>query len=126
MSYRELDLFKARLFDNEYDTSKNLINRLNSAEFREWRKEEFLPIFNMIKIIHQSLLELMDNRIILSTYVSDHQADPYDSHDKTFFLISWTLIPIPDFFLISDNNFDLYVHIIYLELKIIMYPVLDL
>lgn len=93
----ELDLANAEMLNNNIDdVSKDLMTRLYSQEYKYWHKEEVFPIFDLVEIIHNSLLELSDSTGILSTSISTDLID----WDKEALYISWSFIPIPEFLLL--------------------------
>jgi len=109
-----------RVLDYKYDTSKNLIDRIYSTEFREWYKPELFSIFKIIETIHQSFLELIDDSVLLRSYIENYQINPFDFKHRSSFYVSWRVIPN----LAVLSSYDESIHkenIIYFQLVIIVY-----
>lgn len=92
-SHKELDLHKLDFYDRDNST-ENLLDRLYSQEFKSWHTKELSPTFDLIELIHKSLLELNDSKSILRTFIGH-------SDEDTSLSIFWRFAMIPDFLLLS-------------------------
>lgn len=95
VNHRDLDLAKSSLLDYKYAATEDLLTSLYSEEFQVWHTEELFSVFDMIGIIHQSLVELNDTRSILRAYISS----PFPT--EPMFSVGWRFAIIPDFLLVS-------------------------
>lgn len=113
-----------RILNDKYDMSKDLIDMMYSKEFQNWRKPELSSIPEMIETIHQSFLELTDNKMILRSHISQGQADPDDPYDpnsgNNYLSVLWRLILIPNSSLVNNNK-SLLSEFTFLQLSITIY-----
>ncbi len=123
VNHRDLDLAKSSLLDYKYAATEDLLTSLYSKEFQVWHTKELFSVFDMIEIIHQSLVELNDTRSILRAYISS----PYPT--EPMFSVGWRFAIIPDFLLVSYkisrisdhpriHPLDFYVHIPFFMLRL--------
>ena len=92
-NHKELDLHKLNFYDKT-DSTEKLLDSLYSQEFKIWNVKELSFIFDVIELIHKSLLELKDSKSILRTSIGDSDKD-------NSFSIFWRFAVIPDFLLLS-------------------------